>query len=47
MIFTRAADINWIGYDGLTPLDVARRGGARDVAEWLEAAGAASAKDSN
>ena len=46
-LLARGADRDWIGYDGLTPLDVARRSGARNVAEWLEAAGAASAKDSN
>jgi len=45
-LLDRGADRDWIGYDGLTPLDVARRSGARDVAEWLEAEGAASANAS-
>jgi uncharacterized protein len=46
-LLDRGADRDWIGYDGLTPLDVARRSGARDVAEWLEADGAASARASS
>jgi hypothetical protein len=46
-LLDRGADRDWIGYDGLTPLDVARRSGARDVAEWLEADGAASAQASS
>lgn len=29
------ADINWIGYDGLTPLDAAQRAGASQLAIWL------------
>lgn len=39
------AELNWIGYDGLTPLDVARRSGADELAGWLEANGAKSAKE--
>ena len=35
----RGADINWIGYDDLTPLDNARRSGADNLAEWVEARG--------
>ena len=35
----RGADINWIGYDDLTPLDNARRSGAHSLAEWVEARG--------
>jgi hypothetical protein len=35
----RGADINWIGYDDLTPLDNARRSGADSLAEWVEARG--------
>ncbi len=35
----RGADINWIGYDGLTALGAARRSGADDVAQWLLAKG--------
>jgi uncharacterized protein len=31
-LFARGADINWIGHDGMTPLDVARRGDAEALA---------------
>ena len=41
----RGADLNWVSpWDGLTPLDAARRSGADDVVEWLEALGAKSAR---
>jgi uncharacterized protein len=49
----RGADINWIGYDGMTPLDVARRGDAEalvgqaavaELVSWLLDHGAESAK---
>ncbi len=36
----RGADINWVGWDDLTPLDVARRTGAAELAEWLVSLGA-------
>ena len=39
-LLDRGADINWIGYDGLTPLGAARRSEATDVVEWLESHGA-------
>jgi uncharacterized protein len=39
----RGADINWIGWDDLTPLDVAVRAEADDVVEWLQGLGAVSA----
>jgi len=38
------ADLNWIGYDGLTPLDAARRSAATEVVEWLRGRGARSAR---
>ena len=38
------ADLNWLGYDGLTPLDAARRAGAEDVASWLVDAGGVSGR---
>jgi hypothetical protein len=41
----RGADLNWIGYDGLSPLDAAIRSGAGEVAEWLLGRGAESAKE--
>jgi uncharacterized protein len=34
------ADLNWVGHDGLTPLDAALRGDATEVAEWLRSRGA-------
>lgn len=41
----RGADLNWVGYDDLTPLDAARRSRAAAVVEWLVKAGAKSAED--
>jgi ankyrin repeat protein len=43
-LLARGADINWVGYDDLTPLDTARRSEAADVVAWLESRGAKSAK---
>jgi uncharacterized protein len=40
----RGADINWVGFDELTPLDAARRSGAEDVIRWLEAREAKSTR---
>lgn len=39
-LFARGADINWLGYDHLTPLAAARRCGATGLVEWLIAQGA-------
>ena len=41
----RGADLNWIGYDGLTPMDTARRSEPGALVEWLVSQGAKSAKD--
>ena len=41
----RGADLNWIGYNGLTPLDAASRSGAGELVEWLRSHGARSAKE--
>ena len=39
----RGADIDWVApWDGLTPLDAARRSDATELAQWLPARGAAS-----
>lgn len=37
------ADINWVGYDDLTPLDAARRAEAPAMVDWLVEHGATSA----
>jgi ankyrin repeat protein len=44
-LLDRGADLNWIGYDGLTPLDTAIRSQAGDLVEWLLIRGAKSAAD--
>jgi hypothetical protein len=41
----RGAQLNWVGYDGLTPIDASTRGGAADLVAWLRRLGAKSAKD--
>jgi ankyrin repeat protein len=35
LLLARGADPDWVGYDGLTPLEAARRSGADDVVAWL------------
>jgi uncharacterized protein len=42
----RGADLNWVGYDGLTPLDAATRSGTSELVEWLRSRSARSAKES-
>ncbi len=53
-LLARGADLNWIGHDGMTPLDVARqrsaeqlvgRDRAQDLIAWLQAQGASSARE--
>ncbi len=44
-LLDRGADLNWIGWDGLTPLDAARRSGANAVVAWLHHQGGRSASD--
>lgn len=34
-LLNRGADINWVGYDELTPLGAARRSGANALVAWL------------
>ena len=43
-LLTRGADINWIGYDDLTPLDAAGRSNADALVTWLRERGARSAR---
>lgn len=42
-LLERGADMDWIGYDELTPLDAAGRSGATEVVAWLRTRGARSA----
>ena len=37
---TAGADLNWVGWNNQTPLDLARCADASDLAAWLEANGA-------
>ena len=39
-LLEHGADIDWIGHDGLTPLDAAVRSNADELAEWLRSQGA-------
>jgi len=43
-LLIEGADLNWVGHDGLTPLDTAVRSGAEDVVLWLRSLGAKSGK---
>lgn len=43
-LLDRGADLNWVGYDGLTPRDAASRSGAEELVRWLRSRGAKSAK---
>lgn len=40
----RGANLNWIGYDRKTPLDVARESGDTDLVSWLQSLGAKPAR---
>jgi len=42
-LLDRGAELDWVGYDDLTPLGAARRSGAGELVGWLEARGAKSA----
>jgi uncharacterized protein len=39
-LLARGAEINWIGWDAKTPLDVVDENAASDLAAWLRARGA-------
>jgi ankyrin repeat protein len=43
-LFGQRAALNWVGHDGLTPLDAAARNGSEELVEWLRKKGATSAK---
>src|SRR5215204_4951288 len=42
-LLDRGADLNWIGWDDLTPLDVAIQADAKELVEWLRSNGAKTA----
>jgi ankyrin repeat protein len=42
-LLDRGAELNWVGWDELTPLDAAERSGADDVVAWLRSIGGRSA----
>jgi hypothetical protein len=39
-LLTRGADLDWVGYDNKTPLDIARTTDADGVVQWLREHGA-------
>ena len=41
----RGADLNWIGWDDLTPLDVATQAKASDLVDWLRSNGAKTGRE--
>ena len=43
LLLTHGANINWVGYDDLTPLDAAERSVGIELANWLKARGATTA----
>ncbi|MEX2142625.1 MAG: ankyrin repeat domain-containing protein [Pirellulales bacterium] len=44
-LLPRGADINWVGYDNLTPLGAARRTGANALVAWLIHRGAKTTEE--
>lgn len=44
-LLKRGADLNWIGYDQRTPLQVARESGVAELVDWLMEQGARTAAD--
>jgi len=44
-LLKRGADLNWIGYDHRTPLQVARESGVAELVDWLLEQGARTAAD--
>lgn len=45
LLLARGADVNWVGFDQKTPLDVAQESGSSDAVSWLLAHGATGAAD--
>jgi ankyrin repeat protein len=44
-LLERGANLNWIGYDGKTPLQVAQESGEMDLIIWLRGQGARLAEE--
>jgi ankyrin repeat protein len=44
-LLEQGADLDWVGYDGLTPLDAALRNGEVGLVEWLKGLGAKTAPE--
>jgi ankyrin repeat protein len=44
-LLEQGADLDWVGYDGLTPFDAALRNGEAGLVEWLRSLGAKSAQE--
>ncbi|HEY6629025.1 MAG TPA: ankyrin repeat domain-containing protein [Acidimicrobiia bacterium] len=44
-LLEQGADLDWVGYDGLTPLDASLRNGEASLVEWLRGLGAKSAQE--
>jgi ankyrin repeat protein len=45
LLLANGADLNWIGWDDMTPLDVAERSGASELVAWLRDQGARSSSE--
>jgi ankyrin repeat protein len=45
VLIEKGADLNWIGWDNIAPLDGARQSGSEDLIAWLLSNGARSARD--
>jgi ankyrin repeat protein len=45
LLLEHGADLNWIGWDRVTPLDAAHSNGAGEVIEWLNSKGARRAAE--
>jgi ankyrin repeat protein len=46
-LLDRGAELNWVGWDGLSPLNAAERHGDADLAAWLRGRGGRSAQERN
>jgi uncharacterized protein len=44
-LLEHGADLNWVGWDDLTSLDVAVQAGHKELADWLRDQGAKPASD--